>query len=82
MLTAVGVEGTMFRSCYRVEGVTGTKCRWVEVVIWIARVSTDHRKPDGSNSSASLSPGFGFRPKHSAQFLAQMELNYTKLTKV
>lgn len=58
----------------RVEGQQG------EVVSWIARVSTDYRKPDGSNSSVSRSPGLGFQPKHSVLFGLYHTLNYAKLT--
>lgn len=54
----------------------------VEVVSWIATVSTDYRKPDGNDSSASQSPGLGIKPKYSALFAFYHTLNYTKLTSV
>lgn len=63
---AVGVEGTNLGLNKGWGGQQGQSADGVEVVSWIARVSTDYRKPDGSNSSASQSPEFGIKPKHSA----------------
>lgn len=66
----VGVEQTVLGLNKGWGGQQGQSADGMEVVRWTARVSTDYRKPDGNNSSASQSLEFGVKPKQTALFMS------------